>query len=158
MYSRRFIGSIGLLMVLALAGCGGATATNTTTNTNTNSNEGTSASLRVSADPSGQLKFLPATLDAPADQPITVTFTNPVALEHNWVLVAPGQEQTVVNEAASKGGDPTGISGVLAQGTILGLNGEETINVPPQAAGTYPYICTVLGHYAGGMKGTLTVK
>ena len=155
MYSRRFIGSMGLLMVLALVGCGGATTTGTTTGAS--GNEGTPATLNVEAASGGRLKFQPDALSAPANQPFTVDFKNPAPLEHNWVLVAPGQEQAVVAASASKGGDPTGVSGVIALGTVLKANGEETVSASP-SAGTYSYICTVPGHYAGGMKGTLTVK
>jgi uncharacterized cupredoxin-like copper-binding protein len=50
------------------------------------------------------------------------------------------------------------VAGVIATTAVLNANGEETKEAPAQSAGTYTYICTVPGHYAAGMKGTLTVK
>ena len=156
MHVQRFVGVIGLLIVLTLAGCGGATATGGSGGTNAGG--GTPTTVEVSADPSGQLKFQPETLNATACQPITVSFKNPASLQHNWVLVTPGQEQAVADAAASKGGDATGVAGVIAMTSVLTANGDETKEVPAQQAGTYTYICTVPGHYAAGMKGTLTVE
>jgi uncharacterized cupredoxin-like copper-binding protein len=156
MHTQRFVRGVGLLIVLALAGCGGTTATGG--NGSTNTGGGTPTTLEVTTDPSGQLKFQPETLNATAGQPITVTFKNPAPLQHNWVLVEPGQEQAVAEAAGRKGGDATGVAGVIATSSLLNANGDETMEVPAQQAGTYTYICTVPGHYAAGMKGTLIVK
>ena len=145
-----------MLIVLTLAGCGGATATSGSGGTSAGG--GTVTTLDVTADPSGQLKFQPETLEATAGQPISVSFKNPAPVQHNWVLVMPGQEQAVADAAASKGGDATGVAGVIAMTSVLNANGDEIKEVPAQQAGTYSYICTVPGHYAAGMKGTLTVK
>ncbi len=57
----------------------------------------------------------------------------------------------------AKGGDPTGISGVIAGGKPI-TSSNETVQVPATPAGTYPYICTVPGHYQAGMKGTMTIQ
>jgi uncharacterized cupredoxin-like copper-binding protein len=156
MHTQRFVGGIGLLIVLALAGCGGTTANSDSSGTN--SSGGTPTAVNITADPSGQLKFQPETLNATAGQPINVSFKNPAPLQHNWVLVTPGQEQAVADAAAGKGGDAAGVTGVIALTSVLNTNGEETSEVPAQQAGTYSYICTFPGHYAAGMKGTLTVK
>lgn len=150
MHAPRFIGVIGLLTTLTLVGCGGSNATSAA--------GGAPTTVEVSADPSGQLKFQPETLSAVAGQPIAVSFKNPSALQHNWVLVTPGQEQAVADATMSTGGDAKGVSGIIATGGILNANGAETIQAPAQPAGTYPYICTIPGHFAAGMKGTLTVK
>jgi len=120
-----------------------------------NATGGGSSALSVAADPAA-LAYAQTTMQAPTGQALTVEFNNPSALDHNWVLVEPGQEQAVADAAAAKNGDPTGITGVIAGGKPI-ASASETINVEAQAAGTYPYICTVPGHYAAGMKGTLTV-
>jgi azurin len=84
---------------------------------------------------------------------------NPAPVQHNWVLAMPGQEQAVADAAGSTGGDATGVTGVIATTTVLNANGEETTELPALQAGTYTYIFrTVPGHYAAGMKGTLTVQ
>lgn len=154
MHAQRFVGVCGWLIVLTLAGCGGATGGSGGTTTGGD----TPTTVEVTADPTGQLKFQPETLNATAGQSINVSFKNPAPLQHNWVLVMPGQEQAVADAAASKGGDATGVAGVIATTAVLNANGEETKETPAQAAGSYTYICTVPGHYAAGMKGTLTIK
>lgn len=118
---------------------------------------GAEGGLTESADPSGALKFQQAALQVQAGQPFSVAFNNPSPLQHNWVLVEPGQEDAVANAAAAKNGDPTGIPGVIAGKPPVNGGSNDTIDVPPQQAGDYPYICTVPGHYAAGMKGQLTV-
>jgi len=88
--------------------------------------------------------------------PFTVNFDNPAALQHNWVMVEPGQEQAVAQAAQAAGGNPAGIPGVIAGGAPI-ASASEAIQVPAAAAGTYQYICTVPGHYAAGMAGTITL-
>ncbi len=66
---------------------------------------------------------------------VTITFNNPAALEHN-VTVAQGS--TVL------GATPTFTGGTKTL----------TLNLKP---GTYSFYCTVPGHRAAGMEGTLTV-
>jgi len=147
---RYILGSLGLAATFALTGCGG-------TGGNATAAQG-AATLEVQADPSGALAFQQTTLEATAGQPVSVNFGNPAPLPHNWVLVQPGQEQAVVDATTAKNGEAAGVAGVIAGSKVLNADGKETVAVPAQAAGTYPYICTVPGHYAAGMKGTLTVK
>jgi plastocyanin len=96
-------------------------------------------------------------LNAPAGQELTVTFTNPAQLPHNWVLVEPGQEQAVVDAADAEGNVPEDTPGALAIGEIIVAASEE-IPVQPLEPGEYTYLCTFPGHYAGGMAGTLIVQ
>jgi len=117
---------------------------------------GAPATVPVAADAGGQLKYQQTELAGPADQPFTVNFENPAALEHNWVMVEPGQEQAVAQAAQGAGGNPAGVPGVIAGGAPI-ATASEAIQVPASAAGTYPYICTVPGHYAAGMVGTITL-
>jgi azurin len=80
-------------------------------------------------------------------------------LPHNWALVRPGTEAAVALAGLNKGEasgfvDPS--PDVLAYTPLAAAQQtvEITFTAPP--AGTYPYICTVPGHYLM-MKGTLTV-
>jgi uncharacterized cupredoxin-like copper-binding protein len=113
--------------------------------------------LVSSADPAGALKYQEPGLQAKEGQPFTVAFNNPAPLQHNWVLVQPGQEDAVAAAAAAAGGDPTNVPGVIIGVPPLNGGSNTTIDVPAQQAGTYTYICTVPGHYAAGMKAQLTV-
>jgi uncharacterized cupredoxin-like copper-binding protein len=151
MHVRKFLAGISLIAALALTACGGGEGGNT-------GGGAAAAPLAVAADPTGALAFQQKTLSAAANQAFSVTFNNPAALQHNWVLVQPGQEQAVADAAGAKGGDATGVAGVIAAGKVLNPNTNETINVPATAAGTYTYICTVPGHYASGMVGQLTIQ
>lgn len=79
------------------------------------------------------LDFVPADFTIPADTDIQVTATNDGALPHNW---------TVVNTSFATPTDDPGQAMTI------------TVNLPE---GKYPVECTVPGHAAAGMVGTLTV-
>jgi azurin len=81
-------------------------------------------------------------------------------LPHNWALVKPGTEAGVA-AAGLKMGDPAGYFDVRDKDALAhtpmakpGETSEVTFTAPE--AGTYPYICTVPGHYMM-MNGVLTV-
>lgn len=112
----------------------------------------------VSTDPAGQLKYVETELEAAAGQPFSVAFNNPSPLQHNWVLVEPGQEDAVAAAGAATNGDVQGATGVIVAGNVLNGGQSETIDVPGVEPGAYTYICTVPGHYAAGMRGTLNVR
>jgi uncharacterized cupredoxin-like copper-binding protein len=142
------------VLALALAACGGGGGGNT-------SGGGASGNLTIGAD-GENLAFDKTTLTAPAGQ-ISVQFNNTsTANQHNWVLVNGGDDVAArVDEASIAAGPDKGYipegPDVLVHTNLLnpGENGTATGNV---TAGTYTYICTVPGHYAAGMKGTLTVQ
>lgn len=144
---KRFVQFLGVALVsaLVLAGCGGGGAASAT------------PTVSVQGE---QLKFDPESITIPANQQITVTFKNTSTTnQHNWVLVQQGQEQAVDDAATANGGEvPDGTEGVIAKGALLDAGGQENISFQAPASGTYTYICTVPGHYAAGMKGTLTVQ
>jgi azurin len=82
-------------------------------------------------------------------------------LPHNWVLVKTGTEASVA-AAGLKRGDKAGYVDVMDRDmlafTPLAKPGEttEATFTAPSDPGTYPYICTMPGHYMM-MKGVLTV-
>jgi uncharacterized cupredoxin-like copper-binding protein len=162
MNTHKFLGGIGLVAALALSACGGGSEGGGTGGTGGGTASGGAAggaAITSHADSTGQLKFAESTLSGTANQALSVTFENPAPLQHNWVLVQPGQEDAVATAGAANGGNvPSGTAGFIAGTQVLNQNGEETIQVPAQPAGQYPYICTVPGHYQAGMKGTLTIQ
>lgn len=155
MKATKFVAGIGLLTALALTACGGGGGGGAASGGGA---AGGASTVEVGTDAGGNLVFAPTTLSASAGAPITVNFKNPAPVQHNFVLVEPGQEQAVADASAGKNGDAAGLPGVIATGGVLDANGDESFEVPAQEAGSYPYICTVPGHYAAGMKGTLTVQ
>lgn len=91
--------------------------------------------LEISADPGGALAFDVSELTAEAGT-VTITMANPSSLPHN---------------VAIKG------NGVDVKGEVVGTGGTSTVTAE-LAAGTYTFYCSVPGHEAGGMTGTLTVE
>ena len=145
-----FVG-LAALMVAVLAACGTSGGT---------SGGGTTGSVESDGE---NLAYKPTTLSVAAGQAVTVTFKNSsTSQQHNWVLIKGGDaEAQKVDDAAVEAGeaknyvpaDPNVVSSV----NILapGASGTASVNVP---AGSYIYICTFPGHYAAGMKGTLTAQ
>jgi plastocyanin len=145
--------------VIALAGCGSSKSSSSSTTTSTPASTATSTpsstatstpapatstpapstfSTRLSeaANPEGQLKFTTSSLTAKAGL-VTINFTNSAPLAHNLGI-----------ESASH--------------SVLGTTptfqgGSKTVSVK-LAAGTYKFFCSVPGHRAAGMEGTLTVQ
>lgn len=128
-----------LLFAFTLAACGGSD----TGSTNTGGGP-------VTLDFKGQdIAFDKTSATANAGQSITVNFSNIGSLEHNWILVPPGTDPlTAKQEDALSGAN----SGTVAAGETKTF----TFTAPP--AGSYTFVCTVEGHAAAGMVGTLTVQ
>ena len=144
-----YVGSMALVLAV-LAACG-----------STNPQTGGASALDVGAN-GENLAFDKATLSASANQQVTVNFKNPsTANQHNWVLVKGGDDvASKVDEEATSASDtgyiPTDPNILTSVKTLdPGGNGTASFTAP---AGTYTYICTIPGHYAAGMKGTLTVQ
>ena len=134
---RRILGvAVPVAMAaVALAGCGSSSSTTTgpATKSVTVSTSGAHA-VKLSADPSGALKFNTTTLSAKAGT-VTITMNNPSSLQ-------PG--------IAVEG------TGVNKDGKIVGQGGTSVLAVQLKA-GNYTFFCPVPGHRQAGMQGTLTV-
>jgi plastocyanin len=96
--------------------------------------KGPGSTLQLAASPT-DLAFDTTSLTGKAGK-VTIDFDNPSALEHN-VAIEQGGEEIAASETIAKG--KTSVSADLAPGT-------------------YTFLCTVPGHAAAGMEGTLTVK
>jgi azurin len=102
-------------------------------------------------------------LTVPAGAEVHLVFknnANMATLPHNWVLVKPGTEASVA-AGGLKYGEPAGYINMsdkdMIEHTPLAKPGETSeVTFTAPAPGTYPYICTVPGHYML-MKGVLTV-
>jgi plastocyanin len=91
--------------------------------------------LKLAANPAGQLAYTTKQLSAKAGK-VTIDFTNASPIEHD-VAIAQG-------------------SSVVGQTPIF-TGGSKTLTVSLKP-GTYTFYCTVPGHRAAGMEGTLTVS
>ncbi|MBS1871428.1 MAG: c-type cytochrome [Actinobacteria bacterium] len=94
--------------------------------------------LQIDANANGQLAYDVSSATSPAGA-LTIDSRNPSATPHDIAL----QE---------------GTSGrVLATGKVVSNGGVSTISVTLRP-GRYTFFCTLPGHRAGGMQGTLTVR
>jgi plastocyanin len=117
-----------LLLVLGLSACGGGDGDGD----GEPAGEGTT--LELAADPGGGFSFDKKTLEAPAGT-ITIHLTNDASIPHDI-----GVKDNGVDE----------VSDTVTEGDV-----SLTVELEP---GTYTFYCSVPGHEAGGMKGTLTVS
>ena len=120
--------------VLALSACGGGGSSSSTTPAATGGGGGGGSTVQISADASGALKFEQTDVSATAGS-ITIDFTNMSSLPHDVRIEGNG---------ASGGTDQ-----------ITNSSTSATVDLEP---GTYTFFCSVDGHRAAGMEGTLTVK
>ena len=91
--------------------------------------------LQIDADPSGALAFAFSKAIAKAGA-IQLVMKNPAPIQHDISLKGAGIDQ---------------------HGAVVGTGGTSTVRATVKP-GTYTFYCSVPGHEAGGMKGTLTVR
>lgn len=115
------------------------------------------------------LKFSVDHISAKPGEKLTVKLTNktslpPDAMSHNFVLLKkdadPGAFANAAINAKDNGYIPKNMMDKVIAHTKLVAGGktESVTFTAPKETGDYTYICTFPGHYAAGMKGTLTVK
>jgi len=121
--------------VFALSACGGGSSSSSTTPAATGGGgAGGGSTVKISADPSGALKYEQTDVSATAGS-ITIDFTNMSSLPHDVTI------------------EGNGASGATDQ--ITDSTTSTTVDLEP---GTYTFFCSVDGHRAAGMEGTLTVN
>jgi azurin len=115
------------------------------------------------------MKFDPAAITAAPGESITVVIKHvgqmpKVAMGHNFVLLKKASDAKAVVDACASARDTEFIAAavkpqLLAYTKLVGPGetAEVTFTAPAQA-GQYLFVCTFPGHFAVGMKGTLTVK
>jgi azurin len=87
-----------------------------------------------------------------------------MVMAHNWILLKKGADQQAFVNASALARDTAFIApaqkpNVLAATGLAGAGEKvEVTFVAPKVPGAYPYVCSFPGHFAAGMKGTLTVK
>jgi plastocyanin len=120
--------------VLALSACGGSSSSSTTPATTGGGGGEGGSTVKISADPSGALEYEQTDVSATAGS-ITIDFTNMSSLPHDVTI------------------EGNGASGATDE--ITNSSTSTTVDLEP---GTYTFFCSVDGHRAAGMEGTLTVK
>ena len=124
------------------------------------------ASLVLHA-PEGIMRFEETSLEAFEGQPIRLTFRNLHPDLHNAVFLAQDTDVAAFGQALdaymtdpsaedSEYVPPTAAASVIASTGVLSQHESVTIEIPPLEAGTYPFVCSVPGHWAV-MQGLLTI-
>jgi azurin/sugar phosphate isomerase/epimerase len=105
-------------------------------------------------------------LRAKPGERLSLTFENPDAMPHNWVLIKPGSLERVGALANKIITEPDAVSrhyvpespDILCHTRILDPQKRTTVNFnAPDKPGRYPYICTFPGHWML-MRGELIVE
>jgi len=112
------------------------------------------------------LSYLQTRLEATVGERLAVRLVNPDVVPHNWVLLAPGAQQEVGEEANRLIGDPEAVvkqyvpqsSKVICHTDVVEPKQEMVIYFQaPSTPGRYPYLCTFPGHWMA-MQGELIVR
>ena len=115
------------------------------------------------------MKFNVTSFDARPGQKVTVKLKNigelpKDAVAHNWVLLAKEAYAPKFIEAGTSHPERDYIAFeqefyVLAKTKMLGPGESNSVTfTAPGVPGAYDYLCTFPEHYAGGMKGVMTVR
>lgn len=118
---------------------------------------------------SDNLQFSVSEIEASPGDTLRIVLTTesslpPSAMSHNFVVVEPDIEMMSFINASSQASDQGYIATdfkdqIIASTDMVGdSETSQTTFVVPDKPGEYPYVCTFPGHYAGGMRGTLTVR
>jgi plastocyanin len=132
--SSRWLAAIVLSGGALIAGCGGGDDSGGAP-TPAAGGGGSATKLMLRADAGGKLAYDKQSLTAPAG-PVAIAMSNPSSLSHDVSIEGPGTDE---------------------HGEVVARGGTSTVSAD-LAPGTYAFYCSVPGHRAGGMEGTLTVK
>ena len=123
-----------LTLALVLTACGGGGGNAGGGNTGGGGAGGGGTNLTVGTDTAAELKFIPATISAPANTEVKLTFNNQSTSQpHNLTF-------------------QQGITAATATNVATGQS--ETLTFRTPGPGSYPFVCTI--HPT--MVGTLTVQ
>ncbi len=98
-----------------------------------------------------EFAFSPTGIQAAPGAEVTVTLDNEGALEHNFIVM--NKDVTVTEWTDADAGNAHFQQLALP----AGQNTVATFTAPTEP-GTYQFLCSVAGHLAQGMQGTLTVS
>lgn len=108
----------------------------------------------ISASPGEEIRIR---LETQSDMPAS-------AMAHNWVLLTMDSDPQAFADAAANAQDddyiPSDMEDQIVAQTEMAAGGEttEVTFTVPEEPGEYEFVCTFPGHYAAGMRGTLTVE
>ena len=148
---RRHVLSVALVAFLVLLGsCGGDdddAATTAGDGAATTGADGAGTTIDATAS---EFQFDPNSWTVPVGQPFTVQFENGGTTEHEWVVIALGED---LESEADLTEDK-----ILFEIEELPAGESTTAEFTIDEAGTYQVICAVPSHFDSGMEGSLVVE
>jgi azurin len=154
-----------VVCVITALALGQAAKTTTTTQTSTAKSTAGRTIEFVTGD---NMKFDKTEITARPGETLRIVVKNTgampkLAMAHNFVLLKPGTDQVEFNTAAFSARDtdfipPAMKAAVIANTALAGAGETVEVTFKAPAAGTYNFLCSFPGHFALGMRGTLTVK
>lgn len=139
-------------LVLVVAACSGGGSTPSTSAAASPTSAASTAAQRIEVKLTDSLRMEPAEMTVKVGQPVTFVVTNTGAIEHEFY---------VGDEAAQDAHEQEMLSGGMAMdepdGIVLKPGETKELLHTFETAGTFLAGCHVPGHYAGGMKATITV-
>jgi uncharacterized cupredoxin-like copper-binding protein len=105
-----------------------------------------------------EFAFSPGSLTVPVGEPVTITFENAGAQEHDFVIEQIAVADVVKDEAADDSGhDMSGMEMDYDLHVATTPGGTSTLIFTATELGTYDFYCAVKGHKEAGMVGKLVV-
>lgn len=139
---RRSLGLLGSAITLMIAGCGPTAETSPAP-----------AQRVIDIVANDSLRFAPDHVTVRTGETVTFRVTNTGRSPHEFVLGDEAAQQR--HEDAMTHGDMS--MDMMANAVDLPAGGTATLTYRFAEAGTVIYGCHVAGHYAAGMRGTVTV-
>jgi len=114
------------------------------------------SATRITLSLSDMMKIDPAAMTVPAGTPVTFVVTNTGTVLHEFTLGDEAEQMAHDREMMANGGMSMPKDEPMAIGVEPGQTKELTVTF--DAPGQTLAGCHVIGHYAAGMKATITVK
>jgi uncharacterized cupredoxin-like copper-binding protein len=152
--NRGAIALIAAVAVLAAACTGGSSPTDRPAASSPDSSAAArSGATRIEVNLTDALKIEPAAMSVPAGAPVTFVVTNTGATDHEFFLGTEEEQAMHEQEMADMGG----MAHDEEMGIGVGPGQTKELTVTFSEPGSTLAGCHVAGHYAGGMKATVTV-
>lgn len=143
MKNRLVLVSLLMLTAALLAACSGSTSSNSPTE------------IMVQAS---RMTYQPAMIEVTAGQPVKLTFQNMDSVDHDLSIMEFPMVMMGATQEPMAGHDMGGLTEVPELHMAALMNQASVLEIMPSKPGTYEFFCTVAGHKAAGMVGTLVVK
>ncbi len=104
------------------------------------------------------MQYQPATFEVTAGQPVRLTFRNDDAVEHDLSVMEFPMSHMAATQEPMAGHDMGKMTVDPELHMAAAVGGSGVLEFTPSKPGTYEFFCTVAGHKAAGMVGTLTVR